>query len=220
MPNKPFKFQDGFIRENCFVKNDTTFKIVVKEYEFYLSKFVKEKSLAPYLVKIKLPVCASGSPFSFTNQAVEKLLNKSVDYSYKGYACLNADEKVYKQLMALTEEGNKPHFIAQVKVRFVVLHEDQNPRMKYLLQSIQAIQKPGKKRKQLNKQVGVKIPALMNENAQIAQPSINNLASDVGSVDAFLPPWEANNFHLVNRVDKLTFLDYRRTFPDIMCSLQ
>ena len=190
VPNKPFKFQDGFILENCLIKNgtdDATFKMAVDEYDFYPSKFSKSsKLLAPYVVKIKLPICASDSPFSLANQTVEKLLGRSVDYSYNGFAYLNTDEKVYKQLVALTEGGNKPSFVAQVKVRFVVLHEDQNPRMKYLLQSIQAVQKPGKKRKQLNKQVsGKKIHALMDENAQSTPSSFNNLASDVGNVDAF-----------------------------------
>ena len=93
-------------------------------------------------------------------------------------AYLNTDENVFKQLQTFTNVGEQQlHFT--IEVHHIIFHAGQNPRVKYLLQVVDKVQK--RKRQS-------EVPKLNIEAAQAIQDAIptDMPLPDLGNVEAFL----------------------------------
>ena len=96
-------------------------------------------------------------------------------------AYLNTDENVFKQLQALINYGEQ-QFVFPIAVRHIIFHDGQNPRVKYLLQAVDKVQKC----KCLSKVP--KVPKLNIEADQAIQGTIltDIPLPDLPNVEAFL----------------------------------
>ena len=127
-------------------------------------QYINPKSTAPYLVKLKVDSDAIMS-FSLLKEALQRNLGTVVDCWYENMAYLNTDGE--RQLLHTIE------------VRYIIFHDGQNPRVKYLLQVVDKVQK----RKSQSK-----VPKLNIEAAQAIQDAIpmDIPLPGLGNVEAFL----------------------------------
>ena len=78
-------------------------------------------------------------------------------------AYLNTDENIFKQLQTFTNDGEQK-LVFSIAVRHTIFHAGQNPRVKYLLQAVDKVQKCKHQSK---------VPKLNIEAAQAIQDAIS-----------------------------------------------
>ena len=193
--DKTFDFADDKSIKYRTVVNgmsDVSFQVKMRHFVPFEKQHINPKSTAPYLVKLKVDSDAI-TPFSLLKEALQRNLGTVVDCWYENMAYLNTDENVFKQLHILIKyEEQQLHFT--IAVRHIIFHAVQNPRVKYLLQAVDIVQK----HKHQSAGRKSKVPKLNIEAAAF-----------------LLPPTEINSVCLINRVDKLTLehIDRYRLLP-------
>ena len=143
---------------------------------------INPKSTAPYLVKLKVDSDVV-TPFSLLKEVLQRNLGTVVDCWYENMVYLNTDENVFKQLQTFTNDGEQ-QLVFSIAVRHIIFHDGQNPRVKYLLQVVDKVQKL--KRQSVGRKS--KVPKLNIEAAQAIQHAIltDIPLPDIGNVEVFL----------------------------------
>ena len=183
--DKTFDFADGKSIKYCTAVNgmsDVSLQVKTGQFVPFEKQYINPKSTAPYLVKLKVDSVAI-TPFSLLKEALQRNLGTVVDCWYENMAYLNTDENVFKQLQTFANDGEQ-QLLFSIAVRYIIFHNGQNPRVKYLLQVVDKVQKckcqsVGRKSK---------VPKLNIEAAQAIQDAIpmDMPLPDLGNVEAFL----------------------------------
>ena len=183
--DKTFDFADGkSIKYRTAVNGTSDVSLQVKTGQFvpFEKQYINLKSTAPYLVKLKVDLDAI-TPFSLLKEALQRNLGTVVDCWYENMAYLNTNENVFKQLQTFANDGEQ-QLLFSIAVRYIIFHNGQNPRVKYLLQAVDKVQK------HKHQSVGrkSKLPKLNIEAAQAIQDAIpmDMPLPDLGNVEAFL----------------------------------
>ena len=183
--DKTFDFADGkSIKYRTAVKgtSDVSFQVKTGQFVPFEKQYINPKSTAPYLVKLKVDSDAI-TPFSLLKEALQRNLGTVVDCWYENMAYLNTDENVFKQLQTFANDGEQ-QLLFSIAVRYIIFHNGQNPRVKYLLHAVDKVQK--RKRQSAGRKS--KVPKLNIEAAQAIQDAIptDMPLPDLGNVEAFL----------------------------------
>ena len=167
--DKTFDFADGkSIKYRTAVNGTSNVSFQVKTGQFvpFEKQYINPKSTAPYLVKLKVDSDVV-TPFSLLKEALQRNLGTVVDCWYENMAYLNTDENIFKQLQTFTNDGEQ-QLLFSIAVRHIIFHDGQNPRVKYLLQAVDKVQK--RKRQSAGRKS--KLPKLNIEAAQAIQDAI------------------------------------------------
>ena len=158
------------------------FQVKTQHFLPFEKQYINPKSTAPYLVKLEV-ASDSITPFSLLKEALQRNLGTVVDCWYENMAYLNTDENVFRQLQALINYGEQ-QLLFSIVVRHIIFHDGQNPRVKYLLQAVDKVQKC--KRKSAGRKS--KVLKLNIEAAQAIQGTIltDIPLPDLGDIEAFL----------------------------------
>ena len=183
--DKTFDFADGkSIKYRTAVNgtSDVSFQVKTGQFVPFEKQYINPKSTAPYLVKLKVDSDVV-TPFSLLKEALQRNLGTIVDCWYENMAYLNTDENVFKQLQTITNDDEQ-QLLFSIAVRHIIFHDGQNPRVKYLLQAVDKVQKC--KRQSAGRKS--KVPKLNIEAAQAIQYAIpmDIPLPDLGNVEAFL----------------------------------
>ena len=183
--DKTFDFADGkSIKYRIAVNgtSDVSFQVKTGQFVPFEKQYINPKSTAPYLVKLKVDSDAI-TPFNLLKEALQRNLGTVVDCWYENMAYLNTDENVFKQLQTFANDGEQK-LLFSIAVRYIIFHNGQNPRVKYLLQAVDKVQK--RKRQSAGRKS--KLPKLNIEAAQAIQDTIptDMPLPNLGNVEAFL----------------------------------
>ena len=183
--DKTFDFADGkSIKYRTAVIRSENVSFHVKPQHFlpFEKQSINPKSMAPHLVKLMVASEAI-TPFSLLKEVLQRNFGTVVDCLYENMAYLKTDENVFKQLQTFTNDGEQ-QLVFSIAVRYIIFHNGRNPRVKYLLQAVDNVQK--RKRQSAGRKS--KVPKLNIEAAQAIQDAIPTdiPLPDLGNVEAFL----------------------------------